>query len=217
MDPEALPQEWVWADGCKQSSKASGWSGDIRRLGVPLTCPPRRGPALDPTHSAGARPAEWSGASRCGPHWGPLLARNPGLPAPASPLGGQQSLCPQSHRAAGHHPGPFPSPPVPEEMGIWGSDVPSGINKTNGQNRTPAFLRRQEPQSSEGRECSGGSLGCQRVPRGAAAPNGLGRKQHPQSILLSPHHGTGRMRFRILGPKGQDTLRPLQLRACWPG
>lgn len=47
-------------------------------------------------------------------------------------------------------PGPFPQTlSLQGGQEIWGSDAPSGINKTNGQNQTPAFLRRQKRSSEE--------------------------------------------------------------------
>lgn len=40
------------------------------------------------------------------------------------------------------------------------------------------------------------------------------RNQHPQSVLSpSLPSGTGRMRFGILGPQGQDTLKPVSVKS----
>lgn len=142
-DPEGGPRSPPSRRGSGRaavnSSKASGWSGGPADLPGPAApCPPGGALLRTPARSAGVRPAEWPGPPHCGPRRGPLLARTPGLPAPASPLGGQRSpgafpcisgslplpTVPSGCRAS---PWPFPSPPVPEEMGIWGSDAPSGI------------------------------------------------------------------------------------------
>lgn len=90
---------------------------------------------------------------------------------------------------------------------VWGKDTPSRINKTNSQNQIPAFLRRQKgPQSSSGEAknvlfVARKSL-CGR-PYRLMQGNGTPRVDFP----LSPRSETGRMRFGILGPKGQDTLQ----------
>lgn len=39
------------------------------------------------------------------------------------------------------------------------------------------------------------------------------RNQHPQSVVPPSPPRTGWMRFRILGPKGQDTLRPVSVKS----
>lgn len=164
----------------------------------------------------------------CGPHWGPSAGRNPRpacsrfiQSAGAFPwLQRTPSLCPESCQAAWQQPGPFPQTSSSRGgQGIWERDAPSGINKTNGQNQTPAFLRRQKAprEAVRRRECSVASFGCQSS-QGSGCSYWLRQETAPpKHPSPSPHQGTGWMRFRILGPKGQDTLRPFQLRACWPG
>lgn len=117
--------------------------------------------------------------------------------------------------------GPFsPDLQSPGRVGeIWGNAGPSGINKTNGQNQIPAFLRRQKKKPERSSEEA------ENVRQVLFAANKFtgeqtllmaysDRKQHPQSVLSpSPPSGTGQMRFRTLGPKGQDTLRPVSVKS----
>lgn len=132
-DPEGGPRSPPSGSGSgrvavNRAVKASGWSGDIRPLGVPLTCqtgcspPASEGPCSGPrTLSRARRPAGWSGPSRCGPPGALCWPGTPGLPAPASPLGGQQSSgdfpCFSGSRPSAHSPvrlpgitWPFPQP-----------------------------------------------------------------------------------------------------------
>lgn len=84
-----------------------------------------------------------------------------------------------------------------------------------GQNQTPAFLRRQkkEPQrSNEAAESVQWVLLVARKFTGSrVAPDGLLRQEADPKYVLSPLPplGTGHMRFKIPGPKGLSTLRPV--------
>lgn len=142
-------------------------------MGVPLTCPdlarpalPQRGPPLSP--SALSRCEEASRVAwvlpTMDPTGAPLPARNPRPACSRFTLGETAELwglptasvdpvpLPSPIRLPGINPALSPDLPFPRRQGVWASDAPGGLNKTNGQNRTPAFPRRQEgPQrSSEG-------------------------------------------------------------------
>lgn len=84
-----------------------------------------------------------------------------------------------------------------------------------GQNQTTAFLRRQkkEPQrSNEAAESVQWVLFVVRKFMGSrVAPDGLLRQEADPKYILSPLPplGTGHTRFKIPGPKGLSTLRPV--------
>lgn len=88
------------------------------------------------------------------PHWGPVPPTgNPspaclilrGLPVASccSCRSAQNPIRPPGNSLSGLSPGGATTS-LQGRQEIWGRDAPSGINKTNGQNQIPAFLRRQK-------------------------------------------------------------------------
>lgn len=124
------------------------WLGlaDLPRPRLLPAPPPRRDPL--PLLRGSGHPAsdEVSGVGlacpHLRPHWGPSstdLEPQPCLSHPQGApccFGGILSLCPESYQGA--------TTSLQGRQEVWGRDAPSGINKTNGQNQIPAFLRRQK-------------------------------------------------------------------------
>lgn len=91
------------------------------------------------------------------------------------------------------------------------STRPKRRQSPDGQNQTPTFLRRQKraPQKRWGLRRFSGFTGEQRLLRAYSD-----RTQTPKTYFPpSPPAETEQMRFRILGPKGYDTLQPVSVKS----